>query len=103
MSRAECNVRVEFSVRVLSLTETECRALDALVGYGDNAFLDVFEKHLGAHYMRDHESGLRDFFATVRTQVLPGLAQIDRLRKSIAETKPTPAPAAEKAGVDDRE
>lgn len=95
MSKAECKVEVRFSVRVLNLTESECRALDALVGYGDNAFLDVFGKQLGEHYMRDHEGGLRDFFATVRTQILPGLSQIDRLRKCISDPNASRLPPAE--------
>jgi hypothetical protein len=86
MARAERNVQVTFSVKMMSLTESECRALDALVGYGDDAFLDVFKKSLGEHYIRDHEAGLRSFFSTVRKEVLPGLRQIDQLREAIADT-----------------
>jgi hypothetical protein len=67
------------------LSEVEMRALDALTGYGDDAFIKVFKTQLGAHYMRDHEAGLRSFFATVRREVLPALGDIDRARRDLAD------------------
>lgn len=83
MSQAQTKVEVLFQVKVLNLTETECRALDALVGYGDDAFLDVFGKGLGQHYMRDYEEGLRQFFSEVRRQIIPALKEVDDLRSRI--------------------
>lgn len=46
----------------------EVRALDALVGYGDDAFVKVFYEHLGKHYMQPHEAGLK----SVR-ELVPGI------------------------------
>jgi hypothetical protein len=64
------------------LDEEEARALDALVGYGDDAFIKAFQEKLGEHYMRDHEQGLRRFFQTTR-QLLPGiLNSADAARKA---------------------
>jgi len=56
----------------LRITEAEVRALDALVGYGDDAFVKVFYEHLGKSYMQPHEAGLRLFFKSVRALV-PGI------------------------------
>lgn len=56
---------------LVSLDEEEVRALDALTGYGDDAFIKVFYEKLGSSYMRDHEQGLRRFFQTIR-QIVPG-------------------------------
>ena len=83
----------------IALNETEVRALDALVGYGDDAFLKVFKEKLGAAYIRDHESGLRSFFATVRKDVLPALRDIDQTQKDIeqAATKRAEARRAEQS------
>ena len=57
---------------VFSVTEAEARALDALVGYGDDAFIKHFKESLGEAYMRDHEDGLRSFFRSVR-DFMPGI------------------------------
>ncbi len=67
----------------ITLTEVEIRALDALVGYGDDAFLKVFKEKLGESYIRDHEAGLRSFFATVGKQVLPALEDIKQARRDL--------------------
>lgn len=69
----------------LTLNETEVRALDALVGYGDDSFIEVFYEKLGKAYMRDHEAGLRSAFAAIRRDVLPALRDIDQARKDLEE------------------
>ena len=69
----------------INLTEVEMRALDALVGYGDDAFLAVFKEKLRAAYIRDHESGLRSFFAAVRRDVLPALHDVDEARRALGD------------------
>lgn len=51
----------------LVLSETEAKALDALVGYGAKQFLEVFYKHLGKAYLQEHERGLISLFESVRT------------------------------------
>lgn len=65
---------------VVTLDEEEVRALDGLTGYGDDAFIKHFKESLGAHYIRDHEQGLRRFFKTIR-EIVPGyLNQVDKAR-----------------------
>lgn len=67
----------------ITLTEVEMRALDGLVGYGDEAFLEHFKKNLGAAYIRDHEAGLKSFFSAVRRDVLPAISDVDAVRKDL--------------------
>ncbi len=45
----------------LSLSEEEARALEALGGYGADAFIKRFYEFLGESYMKPHEAGLRSF------------------------------------------
>lgn len=73
-------VKVSFSTQI-TISECVGRALDALVGCGDDAFIEHFKEKLGTHYIRDHEKGLREFFATVRSEILPQLHTVDELRK----------------------
>lgn len=68
------------------VSEAELRALDALVGYGDDAFIAVFYEKLGKAYMQPHEDGLRELFKSMRA-ITPGILQrIDDARKIFYET-----------------
>lgn len=78
---------VELHVR-FEVTEDEARALDALAGYGDDAFIKRFYEFLGEHYMKPHEKGLRLFLQTIRAELAPVLSQADRARKAFTEVKP---------------
>ena len=51
----------------LVLSESEAKALDALVGYGADSFLKVFYAGLGKAYLEPFEKGLRSLFDSVRT------------------------------------
>lgn len=82
--RTTTTATITFGASV-TLSEVEVRALDALVGYGDDAFLKVFKEKLGEHYIRNHERGLRSFFATVRQDVLPALHVIDEARRDLRD------------------
>jgi hypothetical protein len=82
MAEARNRATVEFS-STMTLSEVEIRALDGLTGYGDDAFLTVFKEKLGAAYIRDHESGLRSFFKTVRRDLIPALGDIDQARRDL--------------------
>lgn len=73
--------RIEMLVTV-ALSEEEARALDALVGYGDDAFVKAFYEKLGSAYMRDHEAGLRSLFVSIRSQLPGWLGKVDQARKS---------------------
>ena len=66
------------------IDEEEARALDALSGYGDDAFIKAFYEKLGTSYMRDHEPGLRRFLKTIRDVVTPAMSQADKARALLA-------------------
>lgn len=80
MAKITAQPKINFELTV-TLSESEARALDALTGYGDDAFIEKFKKDLGSHYMKDHEQGLRDLFKSIR-QIVPGqLSRLDAARK----------------------
>lgn len=64
----------------LTLNEAEARALDALIGYGDDAFFKAFAEKLGEHYMKPHEQACRQFFKEARPLLIGALAQLDAAR-----------------------
>lgn len=77
--KATLAVKISFTV-----SESEARALDALAGYGDDAFIEAFYAKLGAAYMRDHEQGLREFLQSIRTAMPGELKTIDCARAALA-------------------
>lgn len=70
----------------ISLSEGELRAIDALAGYGTDAFLKVFYEKMGEHYMKPHEGGLRSLFETINREGKTLLYKVDEARKVIKET-----------------
>lgn len=72
----------------IKLTEAEMRALEALAGYGDDAFLQVFYKLLGEAYMRPHAAGLKSLFAVIRADLGPILHRADSAKKAFALRDP---------------
>lgn len=66
MAKIEGRPGVTMNVTIV-LSESEAAALDAIVGYGDDAFLEVFYNHMGKSYLKPHEEGLRSLFRSVRT------------------------------------
>lgn len=71
--------KIELQV-TLALNESECRAFDAMVGYGIDQFIKVFYEHLGKAYMEKHEGGLRSLFTCV-SQVMPvAISRVDKAR-----------------------
>jgi hypothetical protein len=73
---------------LIELGEEEVRALDALVGYGDDQFLTVFKEKLGEYYIRDHEQGLRSFFKSMREKI-PGIIERTDNARNLFEGKKT--------------
>lgn len=65
MAEIDCRPTIQAHI-TLRLSESEAAALDAIVGYGAQPFLDVFYKYLGGAYLKPHESGLRSLFESVR-------------------------------------
>lgn len=79
-------VKIETAVSItatLQLTEGHLRALDAMAGYGDDAFLKAFYVKLGKAYMQPFERDLRELFAMIRRDVPPALAGIKESRESL--------------------
>lgn len=95
-SKADIDLQITFTIG-----EKEARALDALVGYGDEAFLNVFFEKLGKHYMEPHKAGLISFFAAVRVSVLGPLRRVDEAREVYSGRKRalTPAEISRLSGV----
>jgi hypothetical protein len=67
----------------LELNEEELGALDALAGYGTEAFLEVFYKHMGKAYLDRYEHGLRSLFESVRKHVPGMIGQAEKARRSL--------------------
>lgn len=80
MAKITAAPRIQLLVN-FEVSEAEARALDALAGYGDDAFVSAFYEKLGEAYMKKHEAGLRQFLKSVRDCVHPAIAQIEDARK----------------------
>ncbi|MCL8385510.1 hypothetical protein [Xanthobacter aminoxidans] len=80
MAEAKNRAVVHFST-TLTLNETEIRALEAMIGYGADAFLKAFKEKLGESYIRNHEGGIRSLFASIGREVLPALREITIARE----------------------
>jgi hypothetical protein len=78
---------MQFSL-FLKLTESEARALDALVGYGHKEFLKVFYEKLDKSYMEPHEKGLASLFQSVRQEMPSHLSRIDKTRETFNKEEP---------------
>lgn len=63
-----------------TIDEVEARALDGLTSYGPDRFLGVFYEHLGTHYLKPHEDGLRTLFAAIRREIPGYLKRMDEAR-----------------------
>ena len=83
MATAEAKYRLDVVV-TFTINEAECRALDALAGYGDDAFIKAFYANLGEAYMQKHEAGLRRFLRTIRDVVGPALHGLGEARKAVS-------------------
>lgn len=65
---------------VFRLDEPELRALEALAGYGTEAFLKAFYEHMGTSYLKPHEAGVRSLFDAARGQIPSILRRADEAR-----------------------
>lgn len=72
------SIDLDMAIRI---NEQEARALDALVGYGDDAFIKHFYEKLGSAYMREHEGGLRSLFKSIRERMPSVLARLDEAKE----------------------
>lgn len=79
--KTEIVTKVNFTVKT-ELSEGDLMALDALVGYGTDPFLECFYKNLGKSYLQPHEQHLRDLFAKIE-QMRPEIHKIREARKAL--------------------
>lgn len=84
MAEVKATPRLGISIN-FDINEQEARALDALAGYGDDAFIQAFKEKLGEAYLRNHENGLRTFLRSIREVVREGLATLDKSRQLFRE------------------
>lgn len=80
--KTEAKISSEIKV-VLTLNESEARALEAICGYGPDKFIEWFYRNLGKNYLKPHEKGMRSLFETVRAQLPVNLKKIDDIHKFI--------------------
>lgn len=80
MANVTGKARVEISATFV-FDEQELRALDAIISYGDKAFLKVFYEHLGKTYLHPHEAGVRSLFASIKEQLGIVLSRGDDARR----------------------
>lgn len=73
----------------LTLDHAEIAALDALAGYGTDAFLKVFYDKLGEAYLRPHEAGLRSLFDTIRHDATSALAAVRDAEQMLKAARPS--------------
>lgn len=82
----ENGITVSTEVRItatIELTEGALRALDAMAGYGDEAFLKAFYVKLGKAYLQPVERDVRELFRLIRAKVPPALAAVESARKGL--------------------
>lgn len=96
---AEIRSRAAFTVKaVMELDEQEMRAMEALVGYGTDQFLEAFYKVMGKAYLQPHESGLRSLFQQVNEVLRPVIGRIDGLRRNEEEYQKRKTPMLQLLG-----
>lgn len=78
--KVEAGFRIQFTI-----DGDEARALDAMAGYGDDAFVKAFYEHLGKSYMQKHEEGLRRFLISIRESIGPILGKMQRIDEIVNE------------------
>lgn len=74
--------QIEFSV-TLTLTVGEAKALDAIVGYGTDAFLEVFYPKLGKAYLQPFENDMRKLFDKIKSDLGHEVHKIETAKKAI--------------------
>lgn len=76
-SKIKTQMNVEF---VVTLTEEEARALEAVCGYGPQQFLSVFYKYMGRSYLQPHEEGFISLCEGVTDKLKPLFTQIEKAK-----------------------
>lgn len=83
-SKPQFDLKIDLNITAtVALTEGQLAALEAMAGYGADAFLKAFYVKLGRHYMKPFERDLRDLFDAVGGQVAPALRRVRETRKKL--------------------
>lgn len=86
MAKLQVKPTIEVTL-TLSLSEQEARALEAVAGYGTDAFLKVFYEHMGKSYLQPHEEGLRSLFESSMGILPLWFQRIDDARKEFYDAQ----------------
>ncbi len=86
MAKAQAKFKLDVQID-FSINEQEALALEALSGYGADAFVKAFYEQLGSAYMLKHEAGLREFLTTIREVITPALAGVKSARESLKQPR----------------
>ncbi|HLD89415.1 MAG TPA: hypothetical protein VI911_00085 [Patescibacteria group bacterium] len=87
MKTVNGNIIMEVNMNIrLFITKEEAKALQGIVGYGADAFLEVFHPKLGKAYLKDHETAMRSLFHKLHTELPIEVAKIEKAEKQINET-----------------
>ena len=81
-STAKANVA--FAIN-FELTIKEAKALEAIAGYGVDAFLEVFYPKMGKHYLKANEDDFRALLVKIQSSLPNEIAKIDAAEKAISE------------------
>lgn len=72
-SASQLEVRV-----ILTLSEKEARALEALTKYGAKVFIETFYEKLGRDYLTPYSEGIESLFQTIKDELPKHLDKADR-------------------------
>ena len=77
-------IEVEMNIK-LFITKDEAKALHGIVGYGSDAFLEVFYTKLGKSYLQDHEPAMRTLFQKLFNELPTEISKVEKAEKQISE------------------
>lgn len=94
------DIKVITDVQVtIRLNYEQAKALDAMAGYGAEAFIKAFKEKLGAHYITPYEEGIKSLFSEIRTSNKPiqkAIYECENLNRKIGEINKIEAEARKK-------
>lgn len=86
MKTVQGNIIIEVNMNIkLFITKEEAKALHGIVGYGADAFLEVFYPKLGKSYLKDHELAMRSLFIKLFQELPIEIAKLENAEKLINE------------------
>lgn len=80
---ANASAKVDFSI-TFTLTKGEAKALEAIAGYGADAFLEVFYQ-LGTSYLKPYETEMRNLFSRISIELPKEISKISKAQTEIGK------------------